>query len=282
MKQLTIFLLLFISNLSYSQNPSYKLFDDSIYPIIDKEYDKAKSLFISLNEAYQVDPIFKKIFCFYALKHDDLDYFKNSMKYLIVNYGYKYSKYDLSLSLIDTSKLTLTKLLKDNNLENWLFDVSDSLYPVWIKNNPRSFEVKQKLNEINTIDQAMRIGFNDLDSLTWDAIMKKDYLNLKTLLQLCDSNGILPNNFDQGIGSSDWFTIYLHNIKSYQTFEIWEEFLPYLERTYLAGKIDNDCFVMYDRILAQFYGVQYFGFLEDVPIKDEEHLLERKEKYGFL
>ena len=56
MKQLTIFLLLFISNLSYSQNPSYKLFDDSIYPIIDKEYDKAKSLFISLNEEYKVDP----------------------------------------------------------------------------------------------------------------------------------------------------------------------------------------------------------------------------------
>ena len=73
--------------------------------------------------------------------------------------------------------------------------------------------------------------------------MKKDYLNLKTLLQLCDSNGVLPNNFDQGIESSNWFIIYLHNIKSYQTFEIWEEFLPYLERTYLAGKIDNDCFL---------------------------------------
>ena len=166
MKQLTIFLLLFISNLSFSQNPSYKIFNDSIYPIIDKEYDKAKTLFISLHEEYKVDPIYIKTFSFYALKHDDLDYFKNSMKDLIVNYGYKYSKYDLSLSLIDTSKLTLTKLLKDKNLENWLFNVSDSLYPVWIKNNPRSFEVKQKLNEINTIDQAMRIGFNDLDSLT--------------------------------------------------------------------------------------------------------------------
>ena len=274
---------LFTNNLYFAQNPSYKFFWDSIDPILITNYPKAKELFISLEKKHEIDPNIKKFLAVKSLQKNDIEYFKITMQNLIEKQGYKYSKYDLSLESKESSEEKLSSLLKEKKMENWMFQQSDSLYPVWVKNNPKSFEVKKKIEELSILDQAMRVGFTDLDSVVWDVIAKKDYASLKILLKLCDSNGILPNDFDQGIGVYiNWSFVFLHNIKSYQTFEIWNEMFPYIEKTYLAGKITSDCFLMYDLTLAQFYGYQYYGFLKDVPIKDEEHLAERKKKYGFL
>jgi len=277
-----IVLILFNFNLCLSQNEAYGVYSDSIYPKIETDYYEVKKIFVSLNESYNIDPNQKYNFAYHSLKNDDVDYFKKLMKDLILNYGFKYSKYDISLKSNNLKDNSFSNLLKRRDLENWLFNESDSLFPLWIKENPRSFEVRTKIQELVIVDQSMRIGFPDFDSLIWDAISIRDYKNFQSLLSLCDSNGILPNNFDQGYGSLDWFYIFLHNIKSYQTLEIWDEFLPYLEKTYFAGKISNECFIMYDRVLIQFYGYQYYGFFEDVPVKDEKGLYERRLKYGFI
>jgi len=115
------------------------------------------------------------------------------------------------------------------------------------------------------------------------ALKKVDRYNISTLKQLANkNNGILPNNFDHGIGTSlIWQGSFLHNLCSGDIMENWNEALPYIENTYFAGKINDSLFRLLDQQLKQHLGVQYYGFEKDTPVIDEEQLVERRMKYGF-
>lgn len=275
--------LLLMSNLGISQNNSFRIIFDSINPIVSDNYPKAKRIMRSLERKYQVDPAEKLNFLYVSLENNDIHYFKREIKKMLKYHGFKFSKHDKSRNSFQNS---FVELVNSKQLGDWLCEKSDKYYPRWIKNHPEAFEIKRKIDELFIKDQ-MRVDIYIQDSLCSQIILGQinaiDKNNLKSLLQLCDSKGILPNHIDHGVGTYyPWQTILLHNMKSDDFFEVWEEILPYIEKTYFAGKIGDDLFRLYDQMLHQFFGYQFFGFEKNAPIKDPEHLIERKRKYGFL
>jgi hypothetical protein len=279
------FLLLFLllaKGPSFSQNHSYRIIYDSINQIIDRDYYKAKRIYLEVDKQQGIDPSEKLNFLASALENNDTKYFKREIRKLMKYHGYKFSQYDIGL------KGPIKELVMEKGMQAWMFQKSEKLYPIWMKNNPRAFEIKKKIDELYAIDQSRRYFFgssSDCDSAcyAWNSITVMDLDNLHTIIQLCDDSGILPNQYDHGVATLyKWQLIFLHTLKTDKIVEVWEFALPYLEKTYFAGKIDDSFFRIYDQLLSEYYGYQYYGFEKNVPVKDEEHLRDRKEKYSFL
>lgn len=278
MKRVTLIVIfLTLSLFGISQNPSFRIIFEEIYPIISTDYFKAKQMLIDVEKKYEIDPAEKLLFLYESLRQNDTSYFKSEMKGLMENNGYRYSKRERSLDD------NLTILINEKNLEDWMFTQSDSLYPIWVKNNPRAFEIRRKIDAMIILDQT-RGYFYDMDSTcgSYSELEKLDYSNFIDLISLADKNGILPNHIDHGVGTYyTWEIILLHNLKTDHFFENWERILPYIEKTYFAGKIGDDLFRLCDQWMVRLFGYQYYGFENGVPIKDEEHLAERRKKYRF-
>lgn len=261
------------------QNPSYKFIRDSIEPLYSTNYLKAKKLFLNLEKKYEVDPYEKLVFLNSVLENDDVKFFKKEIKVLIKDFGFRYPHF------IDTGKQLISDVVRRKGLTVWMCTQSEKLYPQWVQNNPRAFEIQTRINELVVSDQR-RVFIFSSDSACADASMSNVYANdldnYHQLFLLWDQERILPNNFDQGLGTTQkWELILWHLLKSENHEAIWQQFLPHLERMYFAGKIGDAIFRDYDFILATWFGYQYYGFQGEVPVKDAEHLLERREKYGF-
>lgn len=288
-----IFILLFLfqivnNNFYFSQNRSFNVIFENIDSIVSTNYPKAKQMMISLEKKYQVDPAEKLLFLNYSLENNDIRYYKTSVKDLMKNHGYSFSKYDFK---IKTRNYELLELLKKHQLENWMYRQSEKLYPLWIKNHPHAFEIRKKIEELVIKDQMRgyfcKISRIDSTCGAGKILADIDYKNFIDVLHLADENGILPNHIDHGVGTYyAWQGILFHNLNTVQGndyfLKIWSEILPYIEKTYFAGKIGYDLFQLYDQFLSRTYGYQYYGFEKGVPVKDAEHLEERKKKYGFL
>lgn len=277
MKIATLILFLSLNIFCNAQNPSFRIIFENIYPIISTDYTRAKQMFIDLEKNHIIDPAEKLLFLYESLRNDDISYFKSEIKGLMENSGYRYSKIERSFDD------NLTLLINEKGLEEWIFSQSDSLYPIWVKNNPRAFEIRKKIDELIIRDQMRGfVYYQDSACNLGQELKKLDLSNFYDLMSLVDKNGILPNHIDHGLGTYyTWQIILLHNLYSDRFYEIWERILPYIEKTYFAGKIGDDLFRLYDQCMARQFGYQYYGFEKNIPIKDEEHLAERKRKYGF-
>lgn len=272
----------FILNSANAQNPSYGFIYDSIFPLTTNNYKKAKDLFLQIEEQYKVDPNETFLFVKKSLQNNDLPFFKSKIKNLIEDHGLRYSNQEYSLVF----DYEFTTLLKENNIEAWMVKQSDSLFPIWVKNNPRAYEIQRKMHELLIIDQGLRstrLPVSDSICDVWTIIEQQDYDNLFALLSTVDSSRVLPNNFDHGIGVYNlWKIVFLHNIKTTKIEDIWNLMQPYLEKTFLEGKISDDCFYMLDYHSSNQFGYQYFGYIKDVPIKTKDNLVEIRRKLGFL
>jgi hypothetical protein len=278
----------FSFSLFFSQNESFRIISEKIDPICSTNYEGAKKIFQEIEEKYQIDPAEKLLFLKYSLENNDIRYFKSSMKKLIKNNGYNYAIED---SKFKQRNFNFIELIRLKEVESWLIKKSEKYYPIWIKNHQHAFSIKLKIDQLIVKDQMRgyfcRIYDQDSTVGADKMLAEIDYSNFRELLILADENGILPNHIDHGIGTYySWQGILLHNLKTVSGkdyfLKIWEEILPYIEKTYFSGKIGYDLFQLYDQFLAQNYGYQYYGFEKNVPVFDLEHLEDRKIKYGFL
>lgn len=122
----------------------------------------------------------------------------------------------------------------------------------------------------------------DSTSLAQDLLKEMDRSNINSLLALTRKLGVLPNHFDHGLNTYYvWQICFFHNMYPDKIDEVWNQMLPFIEQAYFAGKIGDGLFRLYDFQLNQLFGYQYYGFIADVPVKDEAHLQDRKHKYGF-
>ena len=269
--------LFFFLNINYchSQNPAYKLINDSVFNIIEDDYFKAKENLKQIEKHHLIDPGNKVTLLQYSLKNNDLKFFKKQIKKLIKNNGFN-----------QTTKF-IEDVKEDKNLTEWIKEKENKLYPIWIKNNIDSYDIQNYCRDIHTRDQMRgyfyEIQRKDSNSNAKMVLRKVDRYNLSILKQLAiKNNGILPNNFDHGLHTSlIWQGAFLHNLCSGDIMKNWNEALPYIENTYFAGKINDGLFRLLDQQLKRYLGVQYYGFENDTPILDKEHLKERKKKYGF-
>lgn len=275
----TILLVILINTTGYSQNRSYNIIRDSIDPIISTNYTQAKKIFLSVEKEYNVDPYEKLFFLKSALQNGDVKYFKKEIKVLIKKYGYRFSGY------VNVGQEVIFEVVNQNDLTDWMRLKSEKLYPKWVAENPRAFEIQKIMDELVVADQRRKYMLtNDTNCIevAVNNLYNNDLDNYHQLFLLWDEEHFLPNNFEQGLGTTQkWELILWHLLKSDNHESIWKDFLPHLERLYFAGKIGDSIFRDYDYILATWFGYQYYGFQGDVPVKDIEHLEERRKKYGF-
>lgn len=278
---------MFVPGSLFCQNTSYKIIYDSIYPIMATDYPNAKRIWEKYCIGEDVDPAEQVIFLGFSLKNQDVEFYKKRIIPLIRSYGWSYNYSDTLLTA--TSRSLLLDEIKRNGLTNWTVRKSAKYYQKWAANNPQAVLYTTKINELIYADQAIRkcipAETETVNSELYDAILSEfDYNNLLKIIDLCIANdGLIPNNFDDGVTTYYKINFIIwHNLKDPNTIQkTWNLLLPYIEKTYFAGKISYTLFMAYDKWNYQFFGYQYYGTLgENVPVKDADLLEERRKKYG--
>lgn len=294
MKFLTLIILSLTLNIGICQNKSYQIYEDSIYPSVEKDYQKAKNSYLKYDQKYQFDPIYTLSFLEFALKNDDIAYFKKEIRKLIKLYGYSYS-------LIDTSGISmenpLNQQIHSKKMYYWLALKSKKNHHKWVRKNPNAAFQGVLLNTLFTKDQLTRkISFDFFPVMKeMDSICYANFVNVyDSLLTAIDANNIISlqnacikndnyllNNFDNGYLSSRIVGLIIsHNLKRGKYLnETWERLYPFVEQAYIDGKISDILFHEYDFNLNKHYGYQYYGTLgNETPIKDMETFDDRKKR----
>lgn len=278
-----IFLALTTSSLQ-SQNTGYLILNDSIKPIFDTNYAKAKSLLLIYEN--EIDPSETMLLLDNVLLTGDIEFYKNRIIFLMTNYGWNYTYLDTLEYRLERS--SLLREIKKNGLEKWTFDASQKHFPIWVKNHTKSVRYREKILSLRYTDQLIREFIPPREDsvrsdMMSDLIQEIDFCNLLEIAELSRlNNGMLPNNFDNGFGIYyKILSILWHNLKSEKNFDkSWELLLPFIEKAYFNKKIDFSIFVMYDKWCNIHNEYQYYGTLNDsIKIKDEETFVARQNKY---
>ncbi|NPD47540.1 MULTISPECIES: hypothetical protein [unclassified Lentimicrobium] len=265
-----------------AQNMGSIVLSDSIYPVWESDFEKAKSLLVKYED--QIIPQDMVLILDDILANGDVDFYKDRMTYLMVNYGW-------IINNLERNKLSaLASEIHNNKLYNWTYEASQKHYSVWVKNNMESLLVQEKVKAILHTDQRVRglLSMSE-DSLQlnyiYEMITEIDYNNLMDLCDLSNENdGVLLNDFDTGIAIyNNVLFILWHNLKSEKNFQSsWDLILPFIDKAYFQKKIDASAFEMYDIWSSNHFGYQYYGTLNDtIPVFDSLRQIELKIKYHF-
>lgn len=285
MKKISLLLtLIFFALHLHSQNNSYSLLNDSIYPRLDTSYNEAKILL--LDNMKTIDPSELLLILDNVLVKGDTNTYKTIITYIIKEYGWNYLYID-TLDAISANN-SLLREIRNNNLEEWTYNVSQEYYPHWVSKNILSLRFQKKISAILHSDQEIRRYLpNDTNNICFDklynSLTRLDYQHILEIVELCKvNNNLMLNNYDNGVGI--YYNIQMviwHNMKERENFhKTWDILLPYIENAYWAGKISNDIFKIYDTWSSFHYGYQFYGTLkESIEIKDKENYQKRKDKY---
>ena len=277
-----IFILFILINTSQAiaQNSSYDLLYEGIYPALETDYPTAKSLL--LNNMEDIDPSELVLVLDNILEEDDIETFKTISTYLILERGW-------SFSIIDTNDTNfklpiLLEQIKTHDLVPWLIETSENNYPIWVKSHQKDLFILSEINTIVYASYEIRSYLRKFDKENTDSIISEmDIKHMYRLWELCILNdSMLPNNFDNGIGSYYKITNILGpNLFNKENFyPAWEIIFPFIDKAYLDGKISSNIFYSYDIWCNNHFGYQYYGTLEDVKVTDDEGLLERRMRYS--
>lgn len=288
-----LFTLMMVStvNLCFGQNPSHKLFVDSIMFQFDSlEYKTLKGRFLQLDKDYSIDPSNELIFLGLSIENNDKRFYKKRLKSLIRKHGFSYSISD-TLGERKTTGLLIQVHLQGES--QWLSKLSQKHFSHWVKKNPLAYKIQNEINTLAELDQMSVRMFSSyaFDESTSDStknkikdiLFKSGRSNIDRLAAICEEIGTFPNNYDFGIGSYFKLGALIdHSLEAKENFHYaWDKLFPYLEKAYLEGKIDHSFFLFYDMHSAMHFGTQRFGFApEFIPMEDEENWITRKEKYG--
>lgn len=265
-----------------SQNVGSIVLTDSIYPIWESDFEKAKSLLVKYEN--QIIPQDMVLILGDILANGEVDFYKDRMTSLMINHGW-------NINNLERNKLAaLTSEIHKNNLYNWTYEASQKHYPAWVKNNMESLLIQEKVKAILYTDQRVRglLSISE-DSLQlnyiYQMITEVDYTNLMDLCDLSQENdGVLLNDFDTGIAIyNNVLFILWHNLKSEKNFQkSWDLVLPFIDKAYFQKKIDASAFIMYDIWYSNHFGYQYYGTLNDtITILDSIKQIEFQDKYHF-
>lgn len=276
------------------QNPSYKLFKDSLLPLAATNYVKAKEVYIENRKHYDYDPINVYLFLEYSLINKDIKFFEKNMIHLIKDFGYYYFYKDTLVSKIEGS---FENEIYNTHYDNWLKEKTAKYYPKWLKNHPEAIEIQRDFGFMLCKDQLTRnlIGYvkylpvvrkNIIDTNELKKYNKKidtiyhvyDLQNVKQLENIYKKKGRALNNFEDGFVLIPNVIVF-HNLKEGNLTETWNRLFKYYEAAYIDGKISEIYFEMYDAYLFKYEGKQYYGTLgKEVPIKDEVNFEARKNR----
>lgn len=282
------FLLLVFPLMGKGQNATYSIIYDSIYPLYStNDYAKAKSIWNNYLLSYETDPSERLMFMGFALRNNDVDFYRENIVDVIEKYGWNYTYFDTLPSQIERS-LLLQQII-EHHLVDWTIEQSKKYYPIWVKNHPDAAYFQNQINAISSMDQAIRRNLppdegDSVRKLYNEQLIKSvDDENLHKIIELAKlNNDIFPNNFDHGPAVFSKISMVVwHSLKDPETMQaVWDLILPYVEKSFKAGKISRSLFLTYDKWSYHYHGHQYYGTLGNgIPIKDEDTFLERKKRF---
>jgi hypothetical protein len=271
------------------QNSMYKIIHDSIYPNLEQNFPFAKKQFVKHYESNLFDPGETAFFCYFLLENDEIKLYKRVVKHLSKNFGWGISFVYPSLVKNTSAEFLISKIYQ-KGLYNWTLNATKKNEIKWIAKNPKKHEIGNRITILFNSDQFLRkvlMNFNKsndfIDSDIEAKVLFGDDRILTELIGLSvENDSLLPNNFDNGVGISGKVQIIiLHNLKNDHFLDNWNLLLPFIEKTYFAGRISSSIFKAYDIAHEIHFGTQYFGTLDmNIPIKDMSTLKERRLKYA--
>jgi hypothetical protein len=288
----TLFVCLGISSGLSAQNKTWKYFEDSVTQVAETDYVRAKKNLLNCGPC-KYDPVDLFYFMIPVIRNKDFRFYKKTMKVLIEDFGFQYTYRD---TLIQAFENVLLDEIYLNNLHHWTLKTSKKKFPKYIKENPNSIFISNTLNNIRRMDQYSRFYvFNfkykllpkltSLDSLDVqkvefhvDSLVNaQDLDHIIQIQDLCIKNGRrLPTNFEGTWNASGKVSfIIFHNLKQGNNIDqVRERLMPYVEKAFLEGSLPAYQFESFDYYLNEYFGVQYYGTLNEVPLasyaKNEE------------
>lgn len=296
-----IFCFAFLNVSTFAQNPSYALFGDSIFPIAETNYEKAKHIFGKYESAYLYDPTNILAFLQYSLEKNDTSFFKKQIQKLIRDYGYNFLYSDTVLVSYESYD-HFKHAIHEKGLSEWTVSAVKENLPIWVKNHPENIAFEGIKEKLYIKDQLTREFFWQVreeglslaheDSLLHAKLRNKiseqfyanDLQNIYFIREVIKRNGNkLPTNFDCLYLSNYIELVVFHNMKAFVNLKMtWQILHQYFEEAYLQGTIGMGFFSMYDKYLFESTGKQYYGTLgNEIPADDSKALLRRKELYKF-
>jgi hypothetical protein len=272
---------MFIAN-SFAQNLSYKIIADSIFSIIDTNYWSAKNKWLELEKEYPIDNRSRLLFINTSYQNNDTTYFQNQLQYLVKNNGFTLTDEYYWLSFYES----ITK----GALEEWYNELYRNYHKEWVESNIAKLEIINKIEATYARDQLIAPLFkytNDTCGIAQKlnaSLIKANIANLNAVVDICKKNGEMPNAFDYPLSLIGKIEIIIaHNLQDSDSTDFdmkWNLILPYIEKAYFDGKISFSFFQIYDMILYQKFGYQYYGgLIKDAPFKDKENYEQRRKKY---
>jgi len=284
-----ITIVLAIPNMLTAQTEAIDIIFDSIYPLLNNgAYDHAKEVWIATEKKNSMDQQEKYLFLMRALQNEDVKFYKKEMKNLIRFGGYH-------LSQFDTAAVYRTNYLDemyDKGVLQWTVEMSEKYHPIWIQKNQISHYVREQCDYFITRDQNfIRNAFPLCDSSDLCISQRDEHVEkfvMKEASELASffiEIGGAANNVDHGVGVYYPLTIVCHHIFEYSEKSLgyaWSLLRPYFEQARLEGKISRNIFYIYDEALYNHTGFQYYGMYGDAPVKDEDGLKARMEKFNLI
>ena len=184
------------------------------------------------------------------------------------------------------------KALKDGPDSTFYWDTVDSLDGVFLRRNQTRIATREVLNTLSSRDQVRSLIYRSLPQevrrtqkdTTWttaDSVVAFiDSENFEDLLNLCKIHGELPLSDRYGYRASGVVTMILHhNGKNRRGFnERWRAIWPYIIDAMDNCRTGSTRFLqLYEYTYSKVHGCQWFGLMEDYPIKPG-NVAERRAK----
>ena len=262
-----------IFNNLFSQNSSYKKYNDSIEPILYLDYARAKEIFIAMDKDQNnpIDPLYKIQFLIQALQKKDTGFFKLQIGDLIQNNAW-------TLTASDTFEncSQICAYIKWRGLCDWTIKQSEINHPYYLSRKEKNAKANSKLIELlGTIA-------SDRNSNTKNKFISSDvYLDyIKILDSINQSQNIFINCFDNGTLANQFVDIIVSALCHKDIFvKLLELLRPNIEHAYLLGKINNQYFQIIDKYYVLHYGFQYYGTIDlAAPIDDKVSVRKKRFK----
>jgi hypothetical protein len=222
-----------------------------------------------------IDPEQKLLVAMVAYTHGDSAMYLSILLDLMAAHGYEDSPH--------TSGMLFHDDISSGRHAAWYDQHLDSCRIAFFSTHLARFHVIDELRKIYELDQARGVVYTHAsDQGGADSILSGlDGENFHRILALANVYG-LPNNMDDQWNATGIVNLVLHHCgKNPDRFqERWDAIWPYLERAYSEGKISNGFLFIYDQSLSTHTGMQSFGTLPDVPVRDSDGLRQRRTEHG--
>lgn len=258
-------------------------------------YQTAKEILLRLEEKNGPLPEHKFQLLSSSFTNGDIIFFKKELISLVENFGF-------DLILLD-KRTNYYEAITTGSLSNWFRKKYPESRAKWLNNNFDKIPYIKELNDLYVKDQTLasisstiRSQIRNGNKKTIDSlILNESKILFAELLDVCKKIGTYPSAKIFSLPQTPYFLVETHILKTPSiSLDYLKQIYPYYKNAYLNNEIDYLVFRNYDIQMLMSSGKQYFGTIKkdevpktflnkdgNIPIVDEDNLLERRKKLGW-